>query len=562
VEVTLGFWDRMTAPIRAMVRRRDEPIRYYQWVSADAPSGIVITAEAALQISVVWACVMAITNAIASCRWNVFNVAASKREWLPDDPVDYLLNVRPNPDMTAISYKESLLFAALTYGNGYAEIIKNGRGQPTALWPMLPDRTIPRRRTEKPYPLYYEYHQMDGTRVELAAEDVFHLRGPGITGLMGDNLVARAAKSMGLFAAQERFAATFFGNNTLMGGILETAGKLSPDAHKRLKDDWEDRYKGPFKANRPAILEGGMKWTPQQVEADKAQMTESRQYQVEEICRWYGVPPHKVQHLLRSTFNNIEHLGIEFARDALTPWALRLEQEADFKLFPQRAPLRSTKLDMGWLTHGDAKSRFEAYQIGRNIGVWSANDILGFEGKNGIGSEGDVRIVPMNFTTLDAMANTPKDALVKKSASGDGGGAGDGDSQPGQGDEGAGGTETGADKGDSGNSDARNAVMGAVHMELEGALGRYSRVMQNRAADLRRRELAEAKVVANLAEERQKQRPRLIEECRSALDLAAKWLPGAANRDRDVETLKLADAVDNSVAPGQAAMELLERWNR
>lgn len=540
----MSFWTR----VMSLVRRRDEPIRGYRWVNADAPSGIVITPDAALQLSAVWACVMAITNAIGSCRWNIFTGDHMHREWLPEDPLDYVLNVRPNPEMPAINFREALMFGALTWGNGYAEIVRNGRGQVAELWPLMPDRVVPRRRTEKPFGLYYSYYQQDGSQVELESDDVFHLRGPGISGLMGDNIVARAAKSMGIAAAQERYAGTYFGNNTLLGGVLEYPKALSDEAHKRLKDDWEDKYKGPYKANRPAILENGMKYTPFSNDADKAQMIESRQFSVEDICRWYNVPPHKVQHLLRSTFNNIEHLGIEFARDAVTPWGLRIEQEADFKFFPARGPSRSTKFDMGWLTHGDAKSRMEGYQIGLNTGVWTVNEVRAFEGKNGIGKLGDTRLVPLNMTTLEAKANTPADAETKPKAL-----PAAGESE-GEGGTGAGGNDTGDENAD---ENAQNAVFGAVHMVVEGALDRYGRKLANREADLRRGGASEQKVHGSLSEERLKQRPRLVEECAQALDMVAKWLPRAA--DGEVELLLAADAVDNGAAAGSAALEMLER---
>src|SRR6202022_5065905 len=194
--------------------------------------------------------------------------------------------------------------SALTWGNGYAEIVRNSRGDVAELWPLFPDRMIPRRRDVAPYALFYEYLNQDGGRVELEPDRVFHLRGPGIAGLVGDNVVSRAAKAMSLAAAQERFASTYFGNNTVIGGALKHPKKLTPETHDRLKKDWEDKYKGPFKANRPIILEEGMEWLPFSNDAEKAQLIASRTFQIEEICRWYGVPPHKVQHLLRATFNN------------------------------------------------------------------------------------------------------------------------------------------------------------------------------------------------------------------------------------------------------------------
>ncbi len=551
----MGLWSRALAGVRNLVRR-DDPVREYRWITADQPTGIVITADTALQISVVWACVMAITNALAACRWSVFSVEGDKRSQLVNDPLDHLLNVRPNSDMTAIAFKEATLFAGLTWGNGYAEIIKNARGQIFELWPLLPDRMVPRRRTVKPYRLYYEYFQQDGGRIELEAEQVYHLRGPGITGLMGDNLVARAAKSMSLAAAQERFSSTYFGNNTNLGGMLKHPRKLTPEAHDRLKKDFEDKYKGPFKSNRPAILEEGMEWMPFATNAEAAQLVQSRTFQVEEVCRWFGVPPHKVQHLLRATFNNIEHLGIEFVRDALTPWAKRLEQEADFKLFPQRAPWRATELDMGWLTHGDAKSRFEAYTLGRNAGVYSVNDILRMERKNTIGPEGDVRIVMSNMTTVEGIQKSV-DQIGKTApgapgpAGGRGGAGGQDAGAPASGD-----APPGDQQGPDGGALRDSLARDAFGMVFASVLDRYAKRVANREADLRRRELPDGKIRVHLADLREQLRPWLIEEARSGIDLAAKACP-AADPSIEIRLLQAADAIDNGKDPGAAAEEVV-----
>ena len=136
---------------------------------------------------------------------------------------------------------------------------------------------------------------------------------------------------------------------------------------------------------------------------EKMDLINVRTFSLAEIARFFGVPPYKVQDMDRATFNNIEQLGMEFVRDALTPWAQRLEQEADFKLFAQKIPWRHTKIDMDWLTHGDAVSRATSYQMYRRMGVFSANDILEKEGRNTIGSEGDLRLVEMNMTTYDGI---------------------------------------------------------------------------------------------------------------------------------------------------------------
>jgi HK97 family phage portal protein len=236
----MNFWHRALGPIRNLVRRRDEPLRHYRWINADAPTGIVITPDTALQISVVWACV---TGDHERDRLlpveRLHGRPHGEAEELQEDPLDDMLNVRPNPEMPAISFREALLFGALTWGNGYAEIVRNGRGQVTALWPLLPDRVQPRRDHEKPFELYYEVLEQDGSLVELGSEDVFHLRGPGISGLMGDNLVARAAMSMGSRPRRTGTRRPTSGTtrSRRRARVPEDDGD---DAHKRLKDDWED----------------------------------------------------------------------------------------------------------------------------------------------------------------------------------------------------------------------------------------------------------------------------------------------------------------------------------
>ncbi|WP_349745376.1 phage portal protein, partial [Roseateles cavernae] len=160
---------------------------------------------------------------------------------------------------------------------------------------------------------------------------------------------------------------------------------------------------GPAKSSRIAILDAGMKAQKVSVEPDAAQFIETRQHQVEEICRWFGVPPHKVMHLLRATFTNIEHQSIEVVVDSVTPWVLRMEQEGDFKLFGRRATNCYNKMDLKGLLRGDFKSRQEGLQIQRRNGVINANDWCRLEDMPEIGPDGDKYIVEGNMTTLKAI---------------------------------------------------------------------------------------------------------------------------------------------------------------
>jgi phage portal protein BeeE len=131
------------------------------------------------------------------------------------------------------------------------------------------------------------------------------------------------------------------------------------------------------------------------------------QFQVEEICRWFGVPPQKVQHLLRATFNNIEQLSIEVVQDAIAPWAFRFEEEGIFKLFGSNRQNLFLKMDLKGLLRGDFQTRQAGLQIMRRNGVVNANQWADIEDMPRIGPDGDKYIVEGNMTTLAQIGEAP-----------------------------------------------------------------------------------------------------------------------------------------------------------
>lgn len=366
-------------------------------------AGVQLTADQSLSLSTVWACIDIIAKSIAAAKWCIYEPlpGTNRRRRLDDDWKTWMLNTRPNAEMTAVGFREAMLFQAIAFGNAYAEIVRDLGGRVVALWPLMTDRVQP-YRDPKTWELLYRCTQPRGDVSILTQRQVFHLRGPGLWGLMGENIVARAAKTLSVAAAQERFSASFFGQGAQPIGVLEYPGKLTPEIHARLKEDWADKHKGPDNAHKPLILESGMKFTPVSIDPQKAQLTEDKKFTVEEICRWFGVPPHKVQHLEHATFSNIEHSSIEFVRDALKPWERRLCQEADAKLFDQnRGPWKYTEIDLRPLTQGDALSRAQAQASWRQNGIMSANEIRAQEGLDDCGDDGDVLLVQLNMATVE-----------------------------------------------------------------------------------------------------------------------------------------------------------------
>ena len=361
-------------------------------------AGIYVDAENALKNATVWACVQYLTRTVGQLPWHCYlRDAKGNATVAPAGGVDWLINTRPNPEMGAFTWRQLMLGHVLLRGNAYAEIQRDQRGVPSALWPLHPDRVCARRREDGT--LYYEVWNSNGN-TELNAMDVFHVRGLG-DGPVGYSVIAYAAESIGWAQATEVFGSTFFGNGMNPSGVITASEGIStPEALDELRSEAKRLYSGP-KGQRTAIFDAGIKYEKISTNPNDGQFIETRQHQVEEICRWFGVPPHKVMHLLRATFSNIEHQSIEVVVDAVTPWARVFEQEADYKLFG--ASNRQgfyTKMSLQALLRGDAASRGKFYQVMQQMGM-TINQILALEEMNGIGPDGDVPFVSNNVQTLE-----------------------------------------------------------------------------------------------------------------------------------------------------------------
>lgn len=357
-------------------------------------AGVHVTHERALQNATCWACIDVIASSLSSTDWNVYSGTrgADRKTALPDDGLHYVLNSRYNREMTAQSGKRAQMIAAVGYGNGIAEIERDRADRIIGLWPLEPDRVEPRRYEDTGELFYRVFSTRTGGFVDLEPWEVFHIRGAGLTGFVGDDPIGRAVHSIAQSIAIDQFASAYFANNAQPGVVLRVPNlKRMPDPEfNRLKEQWEAGY-ASRRSFKTGFIDIGTEISKLEVDAEKAQLVDAKHVSVEEICRWFRVPPHKVAHLLRATNNNIEHQGLEFSRDTIRPWKVEIEQECDWSLIPARGPKKFVELDVDWMEQGDYKSRMEAYQIARAMGVFNTNDILRKLGENTIGAEGDVR---------------------------------------------------------------------------------------------------------------------------------------------------------------------------
>jgi HK97 family phage portal protein len=317
-------------------------------------------------------------------------------------PLYRLLHDSPNDEMTSFDFRQRLQVDALLGGNGYAEIVRNGAGVPVAMYPLNRYRVEPKRdpATRR---IYYKYQTESGGQVNFESRDILHIKGMG-DGLMGWSVIQFARESIGLAITAEESSGSLYGNNSKPGGVLKTPGTLKPEAMKNLRDSWERLHSGPKNTGRVAILEQGLEFNAISFSPEDAQFIESRQFQVEDIARWFRVPPHKIGHLLRSTNNNIEHQSLEYVNDTLMPWLVRWEQEIRRKLV-EGDDVTVEHLVVG-LLRGDAASRSTYYRERFNIGTLSQNDIRELENENPIDG-GDTYYVQGNLLPSQVAATAP-----------------------------------------------------------------------------------------------------------------------------------------------------------
>ena len=226
-----------------------------------------------------------------------------------------------------------------------------------------------------------------------------HLRWLSDDGVNGMVPVEIAGDAIGLARALEIHGATFFGSGARPGVILSTDQMLSPEAAENTRNQWERAHRGPDRAHRTAVLQGGLKVNELGGNNQESQFLETRRFQVEEICgRIYGVPPHLIGDLSRSSFSNIEQQSLDYVQNGLMPWLRRFESAITRDLLTDDETF--AEFDVRGALRADAAGRSAFYNTMAQLGVFSVNEIRGLENLNPVDG-GDIRVVPLNFQTLE-----------------------------------------------------------------------------------------------------------------------------------------------------------------
>jgi len=380
---------------------RSQPTSWDLLKLGDVPTdgGTYVSAYFAENLSVVFACTQAIAESCAMLPLRVYRkMPDGSRLEEPAHPVARLFSGDPTPSLTASELIEMMTAHCLLRGNAYAEIVRDGRGAPIGLTPFPPDLVgVVHVRSTGRY-AYDVFLPSGGTR-RILPDDMLHIKDRSDDGIVGKSRLTRTRETLGIALASERYAGSTFRNGAAMSGILSHPDHLGEEATKNLRDSFKATYGGADKAGAIAVLEEGLKWQQISVSPDDAQMLETPRFSVEQLSRIFRVPGPIIGDFSGGNYSSIVEVTRWFYTQTLQPWLNKWERTIERALLSE-ASRRSyeVEFDVDLLLRGDMLTRFQAYRIAREVGLYSANELRRFENANPrTDPDGDTYLTPANM---------------------------------------------------------------------------------------------------------------------------------------------------------------------
>jgi HK97 family phage portal protein len=345
---------------------------------AGGPGRRNVTPRRAMRIGAVWACVGILADTIARIPIHVYRRREGGRDRVSDHPVSALLSLRPNPENSPYTLKSSLVANRALWGRGHAEIVRNARGVVQQIIPIETERVRLARTNGQ---LVYEVRRSSDV-VTLLPSNIIHVPGLSFDGFEDLSVIGHMRRSLGSAESVEEAGTKVMENGMKPSGVLKHPGKLSDQAHARLRTSFAETYGGAENAGKVVILEEGMEWMSQgSMSFVDAQFIEQRQFGVEDIARMFRVPPHKIGHLARSTNNNIEQQSLDFLGDTLDPLLVAIEEELNWKLLTEEERAAGLYIEAvrQAVVQMDAATRGAMYERMVRVGAMSPDQVAARE---------------------------------------------------------------------------------------------------------------------------------------------------------------------------------------
>ncbi len=370
----------------------DEMLRHISQGLGGTASGAVVTPDSAMRVVAVFAAVRVISEALAQVPLITYRRTGEARKRATDHWLYSLLHDAPNQWQTSFEWREMMQAHVSLRGNAFSFKVRV-RDETRELLPLHPDRVVVRQHDD--WRLTYTISLPDGTRAEVPAADILHIRGFSQNGFTGVSPIRLAREALGLAIETERHGAQLFGNAARPGGVLTTEQKLDDKQVKQLTESWHDAMTGKNRL-KTAILDAGVSYQQIALSNEDAQFLETRKFQRNEIATLFRLPPHMIGDLERATFSNIEQQALEFVVYSMGPHYKRWEQAISMQLLSrgERAEIFAEFLVDG-LLRGDSKSRHQAHSLALRDGWRNVNEVRGIENLNPI-EGGDIYRAAVN----------------------------------------------------------------------------------------------------------------------------------------------------------------------
>lgn len=364
---------------------------WFEPVSLRTLSGVRVSADNAVQLSAVFRAVQLLSGHIAMLPLDLKKAGTRKRivkHWL------LKLWKKPNRWQNGFEWRQMLMGHLVLRGNAYNEIVDNARGEVVELIPQHPDRVKIEQLPSGDY--RYRFSDAAGNERILPRGKVWHLRGLSSNGISGLSVIECARESMGLGLSAQSYGARFFANDARpSAGWIEYPGKFADKEARRIFRESVQDAQSSANRGKMMVLDQGMKYHEVGLNNRDSQFLESRKFQISEIARWFGVPPHKLADLERATFSNIEQQALEYITDSLLIWAEIWEAGIEDVLLFDDEGLEA-ELNFGKLQRPDSSTRYKNYQVGIQGGFLTRNEAREDDGREPL--EGlDEPLRPLNM---------------------------------------------------------------------------------------------------------------------------------------------------------------------
>lgn len=377
------FLKMLNGFVGAMPYKRSLSLRESDgWYPAGAgtDAGEIITESSVMALSAVWACVNLLSGTISSLPLMVYRTGKDGARLVARDHALYrILHDSPNFDQTALDFWDFLCASIELWGNGFARIERNA-GRVAALVPINPSLVSVRRLSSGD--IEYRWTE-DGKAFVGTDKTILHVRGPGGNPLGGMSTLHFGRNTFGLARAADRAAAGMFANGLRPSGVLTFEKFLSAENRDIAENKLAEKFVGAINAGRPMVLEGGTKWESLTINPEDAQMLETRAFSVEEVCRFFNVPPVMIGHTSKTTSwpTGVEQQGLILQKFTLRRRLKRIEQALMKQLLTpfDRAAGITIEFNLEGLLRGDTASRSAFYTSMLNAGVFTINYVRSLE---------------------------------------------------------------------------------------------------------------------------------------------------------------------------------------